>query len=186
MADQGSEGLLSPWLRRARFNAVKSYLKGNILDFGCGTGHLASFIQPSCYLGVEIDSVSLRKARSNYPAHTFASSLDGVVRYFDTIVSLAVIEHVSDPVRFLTELKSRLATSQEACLVITTPHPSFDWVHDTGAAFGLFSRHANEEHEELLNQDRLLDTARQCGLSLSLYERFLLGANQLAVFRRLT
>jgi hypothetical protein len=34
MADQGSEGLLSPFLRRKRILAVKPYLRGRVLDVG--------------------------------------------------------------------------------------------------------------------------------------------------------
>jgi len=49
---------------------------------------------------------------------------------------------------------------------------------------GLFSRHANDEHEELLDRARLLSVGASAGLGLERYRRFLLGANQLAIFVR--
>lgn len=184
MADQGAEDLLSPWLRRIRFQAAMPYLQGRVLDYGCGTGGLAEYVEPSYYLGVEIDGVSLQKAKANYPRHAFVSSLVGIDTQFDTIVSLAVIEHVDDPSSFLDNLRQHLAPTDSACIVITTPHPSVAWVHDAGAAVGLFSRHANEEHNDLLNKEKLIDAGKRSRLQLVEYKRFLLGANQLAVYKR--
>ena len=41
MADQGAEGLFSPFLRSRRLKAACPYIKGRVLDVGCGTGALA-------------------------------------------------------------------------------------------------------------------------------------------------
>ena len=53
-----------------------------------------------------------------------------------------------------------------------------------GARVGLFSRHASEEHEQLLDRTRLESLAEKAGLNLVHYRRVLLGANQLAVMKR--
>ena len=183
MADQGSEGILSPFLRRQRFGAVRQYLHGSILDVGCGTGTLAKEVSSDHYLGVEIDSLSLESAIQKFTKHRFQEVLPDVEK-FNTVVSLAVIEHVENPEQFLSELSKRLKSEESARVVITTPHPSMDWVHDFGSAIGLFSQHANEEHEELLDKEKLESAGRHAGLQLVLYKRFLFGANQLAVFER--
>ena len=182
MADQGSEGILSPFLRRQRINVAKPYLLGNILDVGCGSGVLSEEVPSGHYFGVELDKLSLEKAISTYPMHTFSKSLPDTSEKFDTVVSLAVIEHVDDPELFLSELSKRLKHEESARIVITTPHPSMDWIHDVGASIGLFSKHANEEHEELLDRVKLDSAGVKAGLQLVLYKRFLFGANQLAVF----
>ncbi|MGD1158077.1 MAG: class I SAM-dependent methyltransferase [Terriglobia bacterium] len=184
MADQGSEGLLSPYLRRKRFEAAAPYLKGRILDFGCGSGALAGLIHANQYLGVEMDSVSLQQASSRFSKHRFVSELPASSDRFDTIVSLAVIEHVSDPAEFLRTLAAHLDDAPTSRLVITTPHPSVDWVHDLGAAIGLLSKHANEEHEDLLDRTKLEMAGNQAGLKLVSYSRFLFGANQIAVYAK--
>jgi len=182
MADQGAEGLLSPFLRARRMAAARRYLIGRVLDVGCGSGAMAAFVPPERYIGVEQDEQSLSLARARFPKHRFQAALPSDESAFDTVASLAVIEHVQDPARFLRELADRLKKSSHSKIICTTPHPSADWMHSVGAAVGLFSRHANDEHEELLDRRRLEDVARQVGLRLCEYRRFLLGVNQLAVF----
>jgi len=184
MADQGSEGILSPFLRRQRFSAIRSYLNGSVLDVGCGTGKLAEEVAADRYLGVEIDSLSLESAISKFAQHRFQKVLPDDAEKFDTVIALAVIEHVKKPEQFLLELSKQLKAEKSARLVVTTPHPSMDWIHDFGSAIGLFSKHANEEHEELLDREKLESAGKQAGLHLVLYRRFLFGANQLAVFER--
>lgn len=182
MADQGGEGLLSPFLRRARLRAVHPYLLGRLLDVGCGSGKLAGLVPPDRYLGVDIDSESLERAAREHPGHRFTAALPGETESFDTIVALAVIEHVASPAGFLAELARRLSAAPGSRIVVTTPHPAAEWIHDAGARLGLFSRHANEEHEQLLDREVLATIGARAGLRLISYRRFLLGANQLAVY----
>jgi 2-polyprenyl-3-methyl-5-hydroxy-6-metoxy-1,4-benzoquinol methylase len=184
MADQGSEGLLSPYLRCKRIEAVRPYLKGNILDVGCGSGALAQYVSADFYAGVDPDKHSLSVARQQFPNHQFYESLPDADRPFNTIVSLAVIEHVSDPILFLRNLLEHLGRRPDDVIVCTTPHPSVDWLHTLGASMKLFSSHASEEHEELLDKPKLEKLAAKSGLLLATYRRFLFGANQIAVFHR--
>lgn len=184
MADQGTEGLLSPYLRRKRLEAVIPFLRGNILDFGCGTGALATFVDANKYLGVEINTEVLQQANSRFPEHNFITNLTECSDKFDTIVSLAVIEHISDPVQLLLTMSSYLRSSSKSRLVLTTPHPFVDWIHGWGAAIGIFSKCANEEHESLLGRSKLETVGKQAGLRLIFYHRFLFGANQIAVYSK--
>ena len=182
MADQGSEGILSPFLRKKRIAAARPFLIGRVLDVGCGSGSLADIVKPSLYYGVDIDSESLDCARNKFPDHHFENTLPLSSEKFETVVSLAVIEHIQDPGAFLLELSCYLDDSPNACIVITTPHPSVDWVHEFGAKIGLFSSHANEEHEELLDRNKLNTAGKKAGLNLRHYKKFLFGANQIAIF----
>ena len=183
MADQGTEGALSPFLRSARLSAVKPFIDGKVLDFGCGSGALAGFVSKDNYVGVDINSISLAKARTDYPNHVFVDEIpEGDP--FQTIVSLAVIEHVKNPAKFLQTLAASLSEHSTARIIVSTPHPSMDWIHDLGASIGLFSSHANEEHESLLERQELQDYGEQAGMNLEHYSRFLFGANQLAIYSR--
>jgi 2-polyprenyl-3-methyl-5-hydroxy-6-metoxy-1,4-benzoquinol methylase len=184
MVDQAAEGLLSPLLRRHRIEAARAFLHGRVLDIGCGSGALAEMVPEQLYLGVDVSEPSLRAARLRHARHRFQSTLPALEPAFDTVVALAVIEHVPDPTSFLRDLAARLAPSPESRIVCTTPHPSVDWVHKAGALLGLFSRHAAEEHEHLLGRRQLQAIAAECGLRVVMYRRFLLGANQILVFRR--
>ncbi|NDL64128.1 class I SAM-dependent methyltransferase [Acerihabitans arboris] len=184
MADQGSEGLLSPYLRRKRIQAAAPYLTGRTLDFGCGSGALAAQIDAGNYVGVEIDSLSLRLALKCFPKHAFVAKSPELSEKFDTVVSLAVIEHVKDSADFLRTLAAYMRESPSSRIVVTTPHPSVDWVHHLGASIGLFSKHASEEHEALLDRSKLEAAGKQAGLDLIYYRRFLFGANQIAIYAK--
>jgi 2-polyprenyl-3-methyl-5-hydroxy-6-metoxy-1,4-benzoquinol methylase len=176
MVDQGSEGWLSPWLRRARMQSVQPYLQGRVLDFGCGSGELTRFCSPDQYYGVDADVDILAVASQKFPSYQFGRDfLDQGA--FDTIVLLAVIEHLTGPVSWLAQFKGILNPFGQ--LLLTTPHPRVDGIHTLGAKLGLFSAHANEEHEELFDKQKMAALAEVAGLKLLAYKPFLFGANQL-------
>lgn len=74
--------------------------------------------------------------------------------------------------------------NENSWIVVTTPRPSVDWVRYAGVAVGLFSKHANEDHEDLLNEASSRKSRQGAGLKLQVYERLFFRANQLAVFSR--
>jgi 2-polyprenyl-3-methyl-5-hydroxy-6-metoxy-1,4-benzoquinol methylase len=152
------------------------------LDCGCGVGHWASRVASQNYVGFDIDPESLELARRAFPQHTFRSEMPSGAD-FDTVLLLAVIEHVADPVGFIRRVSSLLVDGGR--VVLTTPRPSFEWIHTLGAKLGLFSAEASEEHEELLDHRAIERLAQNSGLELAVFERFLGGANQLAVLQKL-
>jgi SAM-dependent methyltransferase len=184
MADRGSDGLFSPFLRSQRFKAARPYIGKRVLDMGCGMGDLASMVPADSYVGVDIDGPSLAIARKQHPQHHFQSALPPAELKFDTVVALAVIEHVPDPGLFLRELAARLDSGPDRFIVCTTPYPVIGWVLTAGAKFGLFDRHANEEHKDLLDHTRIEGLVVECDLKLVVYHRFLFGANQVLVFQK--
>lgn len=182
MADQ-INGLLSPFLRRRRFAAATPHLHGRVLDVGCGIGELAGFVAPDSYLGIDLDRDSIDSARRRHPAHRFqtipAFNADPPAETFDTIVGLAVIEHVPSPQQWLRDLARRLAPGGR--FVLTTPHPHYRWAHEFGARLGVFSRDAAEEHEDFIDRRGMMRAAADSGLRLLTARRFLMGANQLFI-----
>lgn len=152
-----------------------------MLDYGCGSGALAQHCLPENYLGVDRNLDALKIARSSYRSHQFLGVIDPTDR-FDTVVALAVIEHLKQPVEWLAEMKSHLRDS--GSVVLTTPHPLFRRLHDIGASLGVFSREASDEHETFFDADDLRKAGDRAGLTLTHYSRFLLGANQIAVFSK--
>lgn len=163
-----------------RIRAALPFLRGRVLDFGCGTGALAAWIAPASYFGVDRDDGALRVARRRFPRHRF-SEWPPEGETFDTVAALAVIEHLPDREGWLRSLPRLLAPG--GCIVLTTPHPAFRRVHEWGAGAGLFSREAAAEHEAFLDSGALLRLAAQCRLRLIRYRRFLCGANQLVVLQ---
>jgi len=84
---QDSEGLLSPFLCGRRIAAAKPYIKGCVLDFGCGGGRLADFCQPDGYLGYDIDPACVRFAVQKHPQYKFSENLPAGQK-FDTVVRI--------------------------------------------------------------------------------------------------
>lgn len=183
MPEYRSEGVFTTLLRVRRFKEVIPYLTGRVLDYGCGVGLLARHVPAARYLGVEPDRAVLEKARALSPMHRFLSSVDDG-EHFETVVLLAVLEHVREPASFVGRLAGYLNDSAEAHLVITTPHPAYQSAYVVGARIGLFARSASEEHVGLLDRATVEKAGNVVGLSLVNYRRFLLGANQLFVFEK--
>lgn len=181
MADQGNEGLLSPFLRLQRINKSKPFLRGNILDYGCGAGLLAPLVLPENYIGYDTDESVIKKAQKDYPNYRFQANSVTPRHNFDTVISLAVIEHVLNPIMFLKELTGYLKINSLSRIILTTPHPSIEKIHIMGAKIGIFSQHASEEHQTLLDRNKIIEISNQTDLKLIRYDRFLLGANQLIV-----
>jgi 2-polyprenyl-3-methyl-5-hydroxy-6-metoxy-1,4-benzoquinol methylase len=184
MSAQGNEGLLSPFLKARRLKRIRKYIKGRVFDYGCGTGDLGKFCKRGSYLGFDTDAQSLALAKAKYQDLDFVDQFplwNGWGEKFNTIVLCAVIEHVDDPASLLTVLEKYL--DRDGTIVITTPRPSFRWIHSLGAKLGIFSAEANKEHRALLDKEDINRVALEANLIIVVYERFLLGANQLIVFK---
>jgi SAM-dependent methyltransferase len=179
--DDTRGGLLSPWLQRRRLEVGFPHLRGRVLDYGCADGRLAARCRPEAYLGVDVSVRALDQARAAHPGFRFATSVPDRER-FGTVAAFAFIEHVADPGAWLAWLASLLEPGGR--IVLTTPQPSLEWAHTLGARTHLFNWEAHEEHEELLDRERLRELATGAGLVVETYRRFLFGANQLVVLRR--
>ena len=114
-------GLLSPYLRNRRLAMARPLLTGRVLDVGCAEGHLAESVPADRYVGVDLDPDILVEARAAHPDHVFMGldQLDEGER-FDTVVALAVIEHVPDPEGWLRRWAGMLEPGGQ--VVLTTPY----------------------------------------------------------------
>ena len=187
-------GLLTRRVGAARLAAALPHLPGGgapVLDVGCGLTDLAGRI-PN-YVGCDRNEDVLAEQRRRFPQSS-ANFFEWNIAVgeappalearapFEGILLLAVLEHVPSPAEVLGRLSPLLSPSGR--LIATTPHPSGRWPLEAGAALGLLSAHARDEHETLLGREALEEAGRGAGLVLVLYRRFLFGMNQLAVFSR--
>lgn len=178
-----TEGFLSLWLQEQRINAALPYLsKGKVLDFGCGNGQLARYIDPSLYIGIDINPAAVRISQKRFPSHTFLiSNGEGLeTNQFGNIAALAVLEHLSEPSLYLKKFHDVL--KPQGMLVITTPNPAFRNFHEWGARLGVFSMKAAEEHDVCVSPGILLKLAQESCFEILESRKFLGGANQLFVF----
>jgi hypothetical protein len=95
------------------------------------------------------------------------------------VVSLAVLEHVENPLDFMFFLKSLLAENGK--IVITTPHPHSEAIHSLGSKIGLFSSHAHQEHKKLFDAHNTAELINLADIEIVTGKTFLFGMNQLFV-----
>ncbi len=183
-------GLLTERVKRQRMRKVAPYIRGDLLDIGCGTGLVLDYVQDvvSRYVGIERHARRVQHNQETFPEHTFFRrdldkdelALDGA---FDTILMVAVIEHIYNQRHLFEQVLAHL--KPKGRLVVTTPTPfGNDVVHRMGAAAGLFSKDAAADHIVIYNHRRFLVVAQDFGLRLEHYARFQVGCNQIAVLRR--
>ncbi len=173
-------GSLSGWLRRQRIAAVRPYVRGHLLDFGCNTGELAREFAHESYAGIDVEPEALRQAREKFPEHDFYQSEDELSdRRFDTITLLAVIEYVPDRAGLYRRLGKLLAPGGK--LVVTTPNPRIGLIRSLGGRIGLFAQDEKHLRRVLPVADEVCADLEQAGLKVVVNKRFLLGLNMLFV-----
>jgi 2-polyprenyl-3-methyl-5-hydroxy-6-metoxy-1,4-benzoquinol methylase len=136
------------------------------------------------YVGVEISDRILAWLTATYPQLTFYKrDLEGdelsTPGTFDTILIVAVLEHLKNPTSILTQVPNYLKPRGK--VVITTPTPLGGFVHTLGTPLGLFYPEAAGEHEKFYTRDDLQTITRTSGLQVVSYSTFLFGLNQLLI-----
>ena len=79
----------------------------NVIDFGCGGGYLLKNIRCKEKIGVEVNDSAREQAQQN-GIRTVESSMDIDEKWADLIISNHALEHVSDPLSELQNLKRLL------------------------------------------------------------------------------
>lgn len=182
--------LLSKYLSDARFARLAPHISGDVLDIGCQSGQLKARLgaQIRSYTGVDVSQEAIADARRAHPDAAFhVLNIDEdplpFESSFDTIVMSALIEHVFN-LRLLGKGLSR-ALRTGGSIVLTTPTPlGNDVVHRFGAAIGLFSATAVNDHIVIFNKKRCEIFAEEFGLRLASHRLFQFGCNQLAILQK--
>lgn len=182
--------LLSSYLHSIRINKVKPYIKGDVLDLGCGPAtHLnIARDQIKTYYGIDYDEKLITKDKKMYPdAKFFVKDLDedklNLDKKFDAILMVALIEHIFNQKFFFREVIKYLKPN--GIIVITTPTPfGNDIVHRIGGKFGLFSKVAVDDHIVIYNKKRVEILTREFDLKITKYFTFEFGCNQLVILRK--
>lgn len=98
-----------------------------VLDIACGTGYGTSILADACRLcvGVDIDIDSVSYARERYGRSNVVFIVGDIVTIplrwkFDVVVCFETIEHVSDPVKAMCEIKELI--DEGGMLIISSPN----------------------------------------------------------------
>jgi 2-polyprenyl-3-methyl-5-hydroxy-6-metoxy-1,4-benzoquinol methylase len=91
---------------------IKLYQKKTFLDYGCGDAGLLKFLQTNSYVvtGVEYDINLVEKLASKFRDIDFIVEKEfwGTTEKYDIIHLGDVLEHVSNPIKLIEQLKTRL------------------------------------------------------------------------------
>lgn len=180
--------LLSNYAVNRRWRVVAPYVRGSVLDVGCGYTYLPDRLAPDQrYVGIDAVAGAVRLSQQRYPQHTFFQrdmgreplQLDD--RLFDTILMMAVLEHLHLPGETLRDVRRSLAPNGN--LLLTTPSPLGDWVHRVGSRMNLFYPEHVVQHVKIYDRRMLCDLLVGSGFEVVTFRHFELGLNQLAVCR---
>jgi 2-polyprenyl-3-methyl-5-hydroxy-6-metoxy-1,4-benzoquinol methylase/putative flippase GtrA len=178
-------GLLSPLLQLWRFKKVLNGIKGPVLEIGCGKGELIEFLPKQLsYCGIDIQQRFVTKAKELYPDKSFLCFKIGgkeklPVGKFNSIILLALVEHLENPRMVIDQLKNHLLP--DGRIIITTPTPKSDKILQIGSNFGLFSKEALEEHHTYFTKKILYALFKGLNIKVIHYRKFQWGLNQIIV-----
>ncbi|MBN1456612.1 MAG: class I SAM-dependent methyltransferase [Sedimentisphaerales bacterium] len=181
--------LLSKHIRMVRINKTSPYVKGSVLDLGCGDAIVLKIFGDKIerYCGVEYDQKRVERLKAENPEHEFiCRDLEedplGLDISFDTIFLTAVIEHIFNQKHLMQEILKSL--KPDGKIIITTPTLFGDMVHRIGSKVGLFASSADDHHIIIYSRKRFEVLAKAFGLKILSYQTFEFRCNQLVVFGR--
>jgi ubiquinone/menaquinone biosynthesis C-methylase UbiE len=113
-----------------RLNFIRPYVMNKmVLDAGCGVGYGANFLAESgarWVLGIDISPEAIHYAAQNYKHSNLTFCVMDCIQMglrnntFDVVVSLELIEHLTQPEQFLIEVSRVL--KPDGLLFISTPN----------------------------------------------------------------
>jgi 2-polyprenyl-3-methyl-5-hydroxy-6-metoxy-1,4-benzoquinol methylase len=177
---------------------ASEYLRGTVLDIGCGPADITQYLpnQSIKYVGVDVNKKEIEALKQSKPAFDFFwvdvdkenLPLEASKYRFNTVLLLAVIEHLKYPDKLLEEVKNLM--TDDGRLIISTSTPTGEIVHNMLAIFGLTSAEAVREHKTAAHSSysfkQLCNLILKCGFEIETYKHFELGLNQIIVFKKIS
>ena len=146
-----------------------------LLDIGCGGGLLS---EPMARLGAEV--VGADAAEGNLPVarihaeqsglgidyrHTTAEAMAAAGEQFDVILNMEVVEHVADPLSFLTATRDLLKPGGlEICSTINRNPKSYAMAIFGAEVIMRWLPRGTHEWNKFITPDELFDLLRQAGV----------------------
>jgi 2-polyprenyl-3-methyl-5-hydroxy-6-metoxy-1,4-benzoquinol methylase len=143
---------------------ITTLTSGTVLDIGSGYGYFRKALEQSNYqhVGIEVSKHACNICKSLYVFDTYNGILNDYVNIFqnkfDIVTLWDVIEHIPDPIQFLSEINSVLKPG--GYVVIKTPNINC-------IEFKLFTSYYHSlkrEHLTLFSNNSLIDYGKQADL----------------------
>lgn len=171
------ERMMLPWLK-----------PGNIVDFGCGEGHLVNRMSKHMpTFGGDISEAAIKKARDNYNLNFFIIPSKLSIM-FSNLISTEVMEHIFDFDEFFAQAKSYLSIGGR--MMVTTPEMCFCKFLAIGLFFQHTFFHPYSPHIRYFTKRTLRKLFEYHGFKVLHYERLgnyfgLISTGQFVVAERL-
>ena len=93
-----------------------------VLDIGCASGYLASFLkEKGCLIdGIDTDEESIKEAKKYFNAYVLDISKEDIKGKYDVIILGDILEHLEHPDKILFKLKDNL--NKDGYIVISLPN----------------------------------------------------------------
>lgn len=169
-------------LLRMRVRKVIPFLNGRILDIGCCVGALVPFISNmDGYVGVDVDENAISIHKRTYPENTlYCLDVQNEVipsgGKFDTMVAMAVLEHLERPDDFL--MKYIPLVKKGGTVVITTPTPVGDRIHGFLQKLKIANPVVSDVHFNIYTGRKLIQIMEKHGVKVESVKHFEMGMNQ--------
>jgi 2-polyprenyl-3-methyl-5-hydroxy-6-metoxy-1,4-benzoquinol methylase len=184
------------------FEEIQPFLKGNLLEVGCGTGNLTGWLlQQGRVVATDLNEDYLRVVQGRYGKHsnlvtTLAWNIQGdppdtIQKTMDTIICSNVLEHVEEDDRVLSHFYELLPEGGR--LILLVPALKFLYNH-LDRELGHFRRYGREELIQKLKRNRFkvirLDYFNFFGilgwfLNGTLLRRRLVPEGQMGIFNKM-
>ncbi len=115
--------LLKPFKWSSHDKIINLTEKGkSVLDVGCASGYLASFLkEKGCQIdGIDTDTESIREAKRHLNAYVLDISKEKVVGKYDVIILGDILEHLEHPDKILSNFKDNL--NKDGYVIISLPN----------------------------------------------------------------
>lgn len=125
------DSTFSKQLHLFRYNIVKKYAYGRLLDIGCGVGNLFNIVSSKVdYFGIDVSEEAIQKARSNYGEKSKFKIYNGTDipfpdNFFDVVSSLEMIEHLPKQQHSIFIKEVTRLTKPGGMIVISTPNRNY-------------------------------------------------------------
>lgn len=168
---QKKEPFLEYVLSEIRFMTAKRYIENDsiVADLGCGyNGSFLKKISNKIKLGIGYDvsctnkhkpkNIILKRADINKKINTNKN-------HFDTVIALAVIEHINNPQSFLKNIRGMLKNHGK--LILSTPHKNGRFILEVILyKLGFISKDEINDHKNYYDKNTLARLIKRSGYKI--------------------
>ncbi len=137
-------------IRSRLYTGIKNnahYIKGNAMDFGCGSKPYRSVFNVASYIGIDYETeVSQKNSLMAADAFYDGKTIPFPDAHFDSVFSSEVLEHVFNPDEILPEIKRVMKPGAHMLLTCPFFWPEHEQPYDYARYSSFALKHLLEKH----------------------------------------